>query len=358
MDRSLFILPSDLSKRIATGVFVLLWIIFVAEVFLRVFDPQPMLPRYVQAGDFGVRVNMLNQVYWHQTPEYRVEIRTNSKGMRANEDYPYDKPAGVKRIIVLSDSFGMGYGVSLEDSFTEQLRRKLEHTLNEKVEIINLSVSGYGTAEQLLMLRYIGVKYHPDLVLLTWHFTDQDDNLRAGLFNLKAGKLERKNMTYLPGVKTREFLYSFEAYKWLAGNSHLYNWIRDFAGAKVKRMIISMNSMNSNKKLKDKSKIEKSAPDYSLSVALLDAVKLEAEEVGAKLLLLEIPIRASRTEFRPSIPEEIRLRFDYVSPIDAFREHAGKRLYWEKSHGHFTPLACEVVGDELAERILIGAYLR
>ena len=101
-------MTSDLMKRIAMYLFILLWICFAAEIFLRTFDPRPMLPRYVQAGDFGIRVNMPNQTYVHHTPEYRVEIRTNSKGMRSNVDYPYEKPAGVKRIVVLGDSFGMG----------------------------------------------------------------------------------------------------------------------------------------------------------------------------------------------------------------------------------------------------------
>lgn len=329
--------------------FITIWVCFVCEMYLRTFDPRPMLPRYVQAGDFGIRVNMPNQVYTHKTPDYTVEFRTNSKGMRANRDFPYEKPVGVKRIVVLGDSFGMGYGVSLEGSFTEQTRRKLEISLGQKVEVINLSVSGYGTAEQLLMLRHEGVKYSPDLVLLTWHATDPNDNLRSGLFELKEGQLLHKNATYLPGVKIREFLFSFAAYRWLAGNSHFYNWIRDFAGGKVKKIIASMKSS----KLEAQSEaVDTTSPDYSLSIALLEAMKQETEGAGAKLLLLEIPNRVSRVEFIVSMPDEIRQRFDYVSPIHAFRQQSGNMLYWEKSHGHFTPLGCKLVGEVLIGRIV------
>jgi len=329
-------------------VFMALWICFAGEMFLRAFDPQPMLPRYVQAGDFGIRVNMPNQVYVHKTPEYRVEIRTNNRGMRANVDYTYEKPAGVKRVVVLGDSFGMGYGVKLEDTFTEQMRRKLESSLGKKVEIINLSVSGYGTAEELLMLQHEGVRYHPDLVLLAWHATDPDDNLRSGLFAVEHGKLVRRNATYLPGVKIREYLFSFAIYRWLAGNSHFYNWLRDFAGSKIKQVMATMKRTKVDSASND-SVSSKEGPDYSLSIALLDAVKLETEKAGAKLLLLEIPVRVSRTEYLPCMPEEIRRRFDVVSPIKVFQQHAGSLLYWEKSHGHFTPLGCEIVAGSLAE---------
>lgn len=333
-------------KRFALLAFMAMWIGFAGEMFLRVFDPQPMLPRYIQAGDFGIRVNMPNKLYIHHTPEYRVEIRTNNKGMRANVDYPYEKPVGVKRIVVLGDSFGMGYGVKFEDTFTEQMRRKLESSLGQKVEVINLSVSGFGTAEELLMLQHEGLKYHPDLVLLAWHATDPDDNLRSGLFALEDGKLVRKNAAYLPGVKIREFLFSFAAYRWLAGNSHFYNWIRDFAGSTIKKIMVSMKS-SGNTGLDDSTGNKGS--DDSLSIALLDAVKLEAKKSGAGLLLLEIPIRASRTEFLPSMPDSIRHRFKVISPLSGFMRHPGKMLYWEKSHGHFTPLGCEIVAERLAE---------
>ncbi len=341
---------SSLFKYLPKALFIGLWCLFAAEIFLRVFDPQPMLPRYVMGGDFGIRVNTPNQVYTHTTPEYKIEIQTNANGMRANYDQAYPKPAGTMRIVVLSDSFGMGYGVSLQNSFTEIMRSELQQKLSQPVEVINLSVSGYGTAEQLLMLQNEGIKYQPDLVLLTWHATDPGDNLRSGLFEYTQGQLKRKNMSYLPGVKIREFLFSFAAYRWMAGNSHFYNWIRDFAGSKIKRML---SYMQSTKPAVPELPTEK-APDYSLSLALLTAVKEEAEKAGAKLLLLEIPIRASRSSFEPSMPEEIKQEFDYLSPIQAFEQHPGELLYWEKSHGHFTPLGCKIVGELLADQIAAG----
>jgi len=90
-------------------VFAAAYVLVAGEFFMRIFAPQAMLPRYVCATDYGIRGNEPNRSYWHTTPDYRVNIRTNAKGIRAHGEIPYEKPEGVKRIVLLGDSFGMGY---------------------------------------------------------------------------------------------------------------------------------------------------------------------------------------------------------------------------------------------------------
>ena len=57
------------------------WTVFAAEFFLRIFVPEPRLPRYVEAAEYGIRRNMGDQEYWHRTADYQVHFRTNSKGL-------------------------------------------------------------------------------------------------------------------------------------------------------------------------------------------------------------------------------------------------------------------------------------
>lgn len=49
-----------------------------------------------------------------------------------------------------------------------------------KVEVVNLRVSGYGTAQELLTLRHVAWQYEPDIILLAF-FTGNDvqNNYRA-----------------------------------------------------------------------------------------------------------------------------------------------------------------------------------
>ena len=351
-------MPSKYMKICFKYIFILIWIFVAAEAFMRIFEPQPILPRYVEAGDFGIRVNMPNQVYKHQSPDFKVIMRTNSKGIRSYVEYPYEKPEGTKRIVVLGDSFGMGYEVELEDTFTQVMRQELMEGLGQNVEVINLSVSGYGTAEQLLMLQNEGVKYEPDLILVTWHDTDPDDNIRSNLFKVDDNQLVRKSATYLPGIEIREFLYQFSLYRWLAGESHFYNWFRGWAATTIKDLLVKRNDSSEKAQAIDTvaKEIESKQPSRKeiLSLMLLKEVEKVAENNQAKMLIIEIPTRKTRTDFRSSLNEYLRDKFYIVSPLNELQKsaQAGNLIYHENSHGHFTPLGCKIIGEVLTEHII------
>ena len=82
-------------------------------------------------------------------------------------------------------------------------------------------MSGNGTAEELVTYLNEGDKYQTDLVLVEWHQTDLDDNLRSRLFTLEQGALVRANETYLPPIENAELLES-RLYRLVAENSMFY----------------------------------------------------------------------------------------------------------------------------------------
>lgn len=336
----------------------MIYLLVGAEVFIRVFAPEPILPRYVCATNYGIRGNEPNRNYWHTTPEYHINIQTNSKGIRAFEEIPYEKPAGVKRIVVLGDSFGIGYGVNLEDTFTSQMKNFLTEA-GVKCQVVNLSVSGHGTAEQLIVLREEGWKYQPDLVLLVWHGSDLDDNVRANLYSLKDGRLVPESKSYLPGVKIREFLFQFAAYRFLAEYSHLYSCVREHAARLVKYKVLPAIRSLSNRSTPAQNMdvdVKELAVVYrqNLAIALLRKIKKECLSHKAGFLILDVPHRLSRTRFISVFPENENgdTEFDIFCPIELFKQQRGEKLYWERSHGHFTPLGCRIVGKGLADIIL------
>ncbi|UCG58943.1 MAG: hypothetical protein JSU70_05410, partial [Phycisphaerales bacterium] len=92
-----------------------------------------------------------------------------------------------------------------------------------------------------------------------------------------------------------------------------------------------------------------------LAVALLRQIQQECSSNDAGFVILDVPKRRSRTEFEPTFPDHEgpwRDSFHVFSPIERFAQYKGEKLYWEKSHGHFTPLGCRIVGEGLAEFIL------
>ena len=102
---------------------------------------------------------------WRQNRDFKVAYQINSLGLRDRE-VSEEKPAGVKRILLIGDSFTEGTGVPIEATFG----RKLENFL--KFEIINAGVSGYSTLHEYLWLKNRGLNLQPDLVVINVNETD------------------------------------------------------------------------------------------------------------------------------------------------------------------------------------------
>lgn len=90
---------------------------------------------------------------------HKVQYCINSLGLRGPET-TYEKPLGRFRIVLLGDSRSFGYGVPVEQHFSQLLEGYFQN-----LEVINLGVDGYGVDQSLLRLRQEGLRFEPDLVL-------------------------------------------------------------------------------------------------------------------------------------------------------------------------------------------------
>jgi hypothetical protein len=126
-------------------------------------------------------------------PPFSIGIAINSHGMRDSE-YSL-KRTEKKRMLVIGDSFGWGYGVEHNERFSEILEK-----IHPNWEIINASVSGYGTDQEYLYLRERGIAFRPDVVLLLFSTNDIENNgseeqytYYKPFFTVEGGKLKLKN---------------------------------------------------------------------------------------------------------------------------------------------------------------------
>ena len=109
----------------------------------------------------------------------------NNYGFRG-PDYRLEKIPEKKRIIILGDSFTFGEGVRLEDTFGVRLENLL-HQKGFSVEVLNFGISTWGTSDEVNYLAEMGIKFHPDLVLIVFVLNDANyaggmdvwDNFRA-----------------------------------------------------------------------------------------------------------------------------------------------------------------------------------
>lgn len=92
-----------------------------------------------------------------------ITIRTNAEGLR--DDQGVDKPDNTFRVLMLGDSFTLGYTVEKEETFADLCERWWK-SQGRRVEVINAGTEGYATDQEVLWFLENGASYKPDLVLL------------------------------------------------------------------------------------------------------------------------------------------------------------------------------------------------
>lgn len=343
-----------------------LYALGLGEIFVRLVDPQPLVPRYITGTPWGVRGNIPNAQYWHWTEEVNVQYRINKEGMRDDREFSYDKPEGMCRVALFGDSFFVGYELDLRDTFAATLEKRLRAE-GFKVEVLNFAVSGFGTAEMLRTYERYGRKFNPDVVVFQWHGSDPDDNVRSGLYKLVDGKLEAGRENYLPAVAAQDELMKFALYRLVADHSHLYSVIREKAAGKMKNLLTGLRKPKQSEAAAEETQVAEEGAEpvagpekkydwwsektLSLSAALLQKAHETMVVDGKDFVVVDIPRRIARTEFYSTIdalPATTRASLAIVSPQTVFTRAARPdlKLYFEKGHGHLTPVGVDLLVAE------------
>jgi len=326
--------------------------------------------------------------------EFEHTITTNSKGLRDDET-SYERQPGVRRILILGDSFAMGDGVDRGLIFADVMEELLPAT-----EVVNTSVSGYGTDQELLAFLDEGHKYKADVVLLVVTIANDLEN-NAGqeqyahskpYYVLDDGELElrgtpvpekfRKSVT----VPNSQLRTTFPVHDFLDANSALYAatfealaripWLRQ--QWEERKLLYSQESVYYAWQvgvLRAQPKPEQESA-WQLTLALINKWKNEVDAAGATPVLVLIP---SHLQVYPQIWSRAVDQFDLVADrfdleypnlrlvefagsiglrsidlLPGFRTAAesGKKLYYRRNphwnrEGH--NLAAEIIARELPD---------
>jgi hypothetical protein len=122
-------------------------------------------------------------------------------------EHSFLKPEGTFRIIVLGDSFVEANQVPLQKTFEKILETELNEKMRFSVEVISLGRSGTGTAKSDEILREIGLRYQPDLVIMEFLSNDLIDN-SPNMLKEEKEQIKRREK-YVPDLESayRRFLW-------------------------------------------------------------------------------------------------------------------------------------------------------
>lgn len=106
----------------------------------------------------------------YHVQEFETEVRINARGWR-DHDYAIPKPPGVRRVLVVGDSYVEGKEVELDRTFHKLLERRLNEELSpqtgSRYEVPALGKGGSSTIGHLDFLTSPGLALQPDVVVLS-----------------------------------------------------------------------------------------------------------------------------------------------------------------------------------------------
>jgi len=184
---------------------VLLFMIFLLEIFLKIHDPFGL-------DYFGHVFEYVDELVYNEKYSYshknnsrtkigRIKIETNSYGMRWKE---LAEPKTKKRLLILGDSVVFGWGVKQDRMFPELIRRK-----RNDIEVISAGVGSWNTVDQYEWLRENYKSLALDELLLV--ITDNDIFSKKSIRDLGNDKI-RSIKAYL--VKnSKSFAFAYWTYK-------------------------------------------------------------------------------------------------------------------------------------------------
>lgn len=355
--------------------------LLAAELFLRLFFPVNP-PRLISASghDSWYLRNSANDIIG-LLPDFRgkivssefdVSIQLNHDGFR-DQDFSKNLSPAAIRICILGDSFTFGYGVAVEETYGECLK-KILHARGYEVDVCNLGVPGTGTAFQYRLFQNF-LSLHPDIVILGMLATYADkagndliDNLEFAETNAiprpRSPAFHHSESSTFSAAKTQNeahfsqiLFYRLHAIRrWLLQSSHLHRRLEILLGQQFPRWLNRWQAEASRHRIET---------GWLITQQWLLKFQALSRQQNFKLILLRIPfpdfLSAEDAQMKKLI-EAFAVQNDILvadNLATAFKKsrRQPRELYFAID-GHWRPLAHQVCGEALADFIVTKNLLR
>jgi len=207
----------------------------LGEFVVRIVKPQiTMFPRREFSAEYGFLNFEDTRITHSRGSEWSFTYTTNHLGNRG-EVVPVSNAYDVPNLLVLGDSYSFGIGVDDGEEYPSVLAERLRG----RYRVTNLSVGGWGLAQQIRRYYEFGQVYLPDTVLLQFCRNDPGDNL-----NNRVTLIEDGRFSFVDSGSKLNWIKRYLSHS-LIQRSHLYNLFRDsvyryFASRHVKKVSESL----------------------------------------------------------------------------------------------------------------------
>ena len=278
--------------------------------------------------------------------EFDVIYQINNQGFRGPA-YEKAKPAGIYRIMILGDSNGFGWGIPEDKHFATLLQGQLKN-----VQVLNLSLSGYGTDQQYLRFVKEGMAYKPDLVIV--QVTPNDfDEIQYPFFNQKPkpqflitdkGALKLVNVPVEPiGPRYKVFYDNslpLPFKEWLGWHSYAYTFINE-----KYYLLKSKYTRRNNFVEPDRKRF--SNESVTLFKKIISELKSRLDEIGAKGLIVHSSKDLNENNYLANSSLPI---LDLYPKFSGYARTASAELFY-KDGFHWNIEGHRIVADELLKVI-------
>jgi lysophospholipase L1-like esterase len=269
-----------------------------AELCLRILMPDTDIRTALKRGGL-IRPYKANAKADLIAEEFRVRYSINEFGYRDKRGRSFDNNQGRQRVLLLGDSFTEGYGVELDQRYSQILDNKWPD-----IELWNTARMGSSPLFYVYQLRQLLPKLKPDLVLVQLFDNDLNEN------NLRYAKYdERGRLGPLPDKLKPSDSY-FDNLPELALHTAWKRLRRKMKGKALPRLFVKPGAAVSKQSL-----VFKAAPDQAQVFNFYEAKELP--QWRDRFQKQERLLRQLINEFRQQSPQS-QLLFLYVPHIIAF----------------------------------------
>lgn len=285
--------------KLALAAFGLLISLIIVEAALRVANySAPMFRR----ADRELGWTLYPGIEGFHRLEQKNYLSINSHGFN-NDEITGSKPEHLRRIAIVGDSFVEAGEVPRAENFVSQLQllmnRRQPVAARSETEVLNFGVVGYGTAQELLMLRRSVLKLKPDLVILTFYsgndVSDNSPEIAQSLRDLRPYfSLKNGNLTPLPGLPDRSALFKNSAIIEAVNSFRLLQLAKEFS-LRRHMLFASDDKSASGRSVAPTDNTYKPPPDraweeaWNVTEALIAQFAAEVRTSNSDFLLLTIP---------------------------------------------------------------------